>query len=154
VSPEYVLGAASCALPLDVWVYDRLGLADPVVARAELDHRGTAGHEKLLGPAWIAAAFVDPRSPIGAPEGFAALSGLAWTWTGTTVPLTVDTDTFAADRQAAAEALDCGELGELIHDARAPLSPERFLGNIVDAVRLHDLAVPVDPHEAQARICP
>jgi hypothetical protein len=40
-----------------------------------------------------------------------------------------------------------------VHDTRAPLSPQRFLGNVVDAVRLHGLRVPVDPHEARARFC-
>ncbi len=153
VSPVYMLGVPGYVTPLDVWVYDRLGLADPVVARAELAHRGTAGHEKLLSPPWVAAAFVDPRFPVGDPESFAPVDSLAWTWSSTGAQLDVDADSFVADRTAAVEALDCGELGELVHDTRAPLSPKRFLGNIVDAVRLHDMTVPVDPQEARDEFC-
>jgi arabinofuranosyltransferase len=153
VVPGYTLGARSYAEGLDVWVYDRLGLADPVVARAELARRGTAGHEKLLGPEWVAAAWVDPDVAIDDPASFAPLSVLVLTWSGSGLTGEVDAGSFAADRAAAQDALACGELQELVHDTRAPLSPQRFLGNIVDAVRLHDLRVPVDPHEARSRFC-
>ena len=153
VVPGYVLGAASYALPLDVWVYDSLGLADPVVARAELDHRGTAGHEKLLSPAWVAAAWVDPGTAVPDPATFIALHEAAWVWTGTAVPLHTDVETFEADRRAAREAMSCDPLRELVHNARAPLTPRRFLGNVIDSVRLHDLRVPVDPHEARDQLC-
>jgi hypothetical protein len=60
---------------------------------------------------------------------------------------------FAADRSAAAEALTCGELGELVHDTRAPLDAKRFLGNMVDAVRLHGFRFPSDAQEARDRLC-
>ena len=153
VVPVYILGVAGYVTPLDVWVYDRLGLADPIVARAELDGRGTAGHEKLLGPPWVAAAFVNTRFPIRDPATFASIDRLVWTWSATGTPHEVDEDSFAADRRAARAALDCGELDELVHDTRAPLDAKRFLGNIVDAVRLHDVSIPVDPHEARDRFC-
>jgi arabinofuranosyltransferase len=153
VVPGYTLGARSYAEDLDVWIYDRLGLADPVVARAELAWRGTAGHEKLLGPAWVAAAWVDPAVPIDDPASFASLSPLVLTWSGSGLTGDVDPGSFPAEREAARDALACGELQELVHDTRAPLSPQRFLGNVVDAVRLHGLRVPVDPHEARARFC-
>jgi arabinofuranosyltransferase len=153
VVPVYALGAVSFALPLDVWVYDILGLADPVVARVELDHRGTPGHEKLLGPPWMAAAFVDSDSPIHDPAGFDWIPRTAVLVTGTSVPIQVDVATFEADRQAAAQALACGPLGELVHNVRAPLSPQRFLGNIVDAVRLHSFRFPADPQEARRELC-
>jgi hypothetical protein len=124
-----------------------------VVARAELAWRGTAGHEKLLGPAWVAAAWVDPAVPIDDPASFASLSPLVLTWSGSGLTGDVDPGSFPAEREAARDALACGELQELVHDTRAPLSPQRFLGNVVDAVRLHGLRVPVDPHEARARFC-
>jgi arabinofuranosyltransferase len=153
VVPGYTLGARGYAEDLDVWVYDRLGLADPVVARAELVERGTAGHEKVLGPPWVAAAWVDPGITVDDPAAFAALSPLALTWSGTAPPDQVDADEFADDREAAYDALQCGELLELVHDVRAPLSPQRFVGNIFDSVRLHPLRVPADPDAARARFC-
>lgn len=153
VVPAYVLGVAGYATPLDIWVYDRLGLADPIVARAELDGRGTAGHEKMLSSPWVAAAFVSPRYEVREPRTFAPIDPLVWTWTATGVPREVDAASFAADRRAARRALDCGGLRELVHDTRAPLDAKRFLGNIVDAVRLHDVSIPVDPHEARDRFC-
>lgn len=153
VVPAYVLGVAGYATPLDIWVYDRLGLADPIVARAELDGRGTAGHEKMLSSPWVAAAFVSPRYEVRDPRTFAPIDPLVWTWTATGVPREVDAASFAADRRAARRALDCGGLRELVHDTRAPLDAKRFLGNIVDAVRLHDVSIPVDPHEARDRFC-
>lgn len=153
VLPAYMLGVTGYVTSLDIWVYDRLGLADPVVARAELDGRGTAGHEKMLSAPWVAAAFVDTRHEIRDPGRFAPIDPLAWTWTATGLPREVDEASFAADRRAARRALECGGLEELVHDTRAPLDPQRFLGNIVDAVRLHDLSIPVDPHEARDELC-
>ena len=153
VVPAYMLGVAGYVTPLDIWVYDRLGLADPIVARAELDGRGTAGHEKMLSSPWVAAAFVSPRYEVRDPRTFAPIDPLVWTWTATGVPREVDAASFAADRRAARRALDCGGLSELVHDTRAPLDAKRFLGNIVDAVRLHDVSIPVDPHEARDRFC-
>ncbi len=153
VVPVYALGATSFALPLDVWVYDILGLADPVVARVELDHRGAPGHEKLLGPPWVAAAFVDGDSPIDDPAGFAPPPGWGVLLSGTGVPVPVDIATFEADRRAAAQALTCGPLAELVHNVRAPLSPQRFVGNMVDAVRLHSFRFPADPQEARRELC-
>ncbi len=153
VVPGYVLGVRGYAEDLDVWVYDRLGLADPVVARAELFRRGTAGHETVLPSPWVAAAWVDPGVPVRDPASFAALPRITMIWSGTLVQEEIDAGAFPADRRAAYAALHCGELQELVHDTRAPLSPQRFVGNIVDAVRLHDLTVPVDPHEAEERFC-
>jgi hypothetical protein len=153
VVPVYALGATSFALPLDVWVYDILGLADPVVARVELYHRGAPGHEKLLGPPWVAAAFVDGDSPIDDPAGFAAVPAWGVLLSGSSVPVPVDVATFEADRRAAAQALTCGPLGELVHNIRAPLSPQRFVGNMVDAVRLHSFRFPADPQEARRELC-
>lgn len=83
----------------------------------------------------IAALFVDPARRV--PSGFMAVSPFAAESAG--VGGGLYSDRSDDDRRAAAEALRCGEPGELVHDTRAPLDAKRFLGNVVDAVRLHDL---------------
>ncbi|HEX6422690.1 MAG TPA: hypothetical protein VFZ79_04380 [Acidimicrobiales bacterium] len=153
VIPGWSLGAGSYAEDLDVWIHDRQGLADPVIARTELLRRGTPGHEKLLGPPWVAAAWVDPEAPIDDPASFDALPPILQAFAGSGPTEELDVDAFAADREAARQALECGKLRELVENARAPLTPRRFLGNVVDAVRLHDVRVPVDPEQARDRFC-
>jgi arabinofuranosyltransferase len=64
-----------------------------------------------------------------------------------------DDATFASDRAAAAQALDCGALRELAHNARAPLTFGRFLGNVVDAVRLNGFRFPLDATAARDQVC-
>ena len=144
-----MLGVFGYVTPLDVWVHDKLALADPVLARVELTHRGRPGHEKVATGPWIAALFVDPAQRV--PPGFMAVSPFAAESAG--VDVTLDPDRFDDDRAAAAEALGCGELGELVHDTRAPLDAKRFVGNMVDAVRLHGLRFPGDPREARDALC-
>ena len=148
VTGTETLGIVGLSAPLDVWVHDRLGLADPVTARVRLEHRGRPGHEKILAGPWIAAMFVDPSVPL--PGDFAAVNVFAAQSAGvTTAPRTG----FGADRAAAAAALRCGELGELVHDTRAPLDVGRFVGNVVDAVKLHGATFPADPLAARAELC-
>ncbi len=59
----------------------------------------------------------------------------------------------AADAEAARRALDCGELAALSQAVHDPLTPGRFLRNLVDAPALTRLQIPADPHEAEARFC-
>jgi arabinofuranosyltransferase len=144
-----MLGIIGFWAPLDMWVHDRLGLADPVVARVALEHRGRPGHEKVLTGPWVAAAFVHPSARLDGR--FAAVSGFTAGSAG--VDTRQDPARFAVERDAAAEALRCGGLGELVHDTRAPLTPSRVLGNMVDAVRLHGLRFPADPGDAREALC-
>jgi hypothetical protein len=64
-----------------------------------------------------------------------------------------DPAAFADARADARQALDCGGLREHLHNVRAPLTPRRFLGNVVDAVRLGGLRVPPDPEDARRELC-
>ncbi|HET6954025.1 MAG TPA: hypothetical protein VFI47_26905, partial [Acidimicrobiales bacterium] len=97
-----------------------------------------------------------PDQDIADPAGFLALDFVVVSRLG------VDADAdagpgppaaFGAARGDARRALDCGGLGEHLRDVRAPLTPRRFVGNIVDAVRLDGLRVPTDPAEARRRLC-
>ncbi|HKE73533.1 MAG TPA: hypothetical protein VKB57_07955 [Acidimicrobiales bacterium] len=46
-----------------------------------------------------------------------------------------------------------GALGERLWDGRAPLTPKRFVGNLVDAVRPDRFRFPADPEAARRRLC-
>jgi arabinofuranosyltransferase len=162
VSPEigrtvvstYAAGAPGLITPLDVWVYDRHGLAEPVAARLTLDRRATPGHEKTLPGPWIAAIFVAPDHVVADPAAFMPPDFMAAFMVGIDLAGTpTDRAAFAAAREDARRALDCGGLREHLHDIRAPLTPRRFLGNIVDAVRLEGLRVPADPKDARRELC-
>ncbi|HEY7071989.1 MAG TPA: hypothetical protein VH479_17820, partial [Acidimicrobiales bacterium] len=152
VIPYYSTGAAGYLVPLDVWVYDRLGLGDIVTSRLELDHRGTPGHEKTLGGPWVAATFLDGGQVVDDPD-FMQIAPIFALMVGTDVPAVPDAAAFADQRAAAAEALACGDLADLRADARDPLTPARFLHNVVDSVRLNGVRVPPDPAAARDRFC-
>jgi arabinofuranosyltransferase len=154
VVTEGAIGVTGYLAPLDVHVYDSLGLAEPIGARVQLDHRGTPGHEKTLTPAWIAARYIpadvavdDPGALEPGPE-FLPPFHVGVDFFGLS-----DDTTFASDRAAAAQALDCGELRELADNARAPLTFGRFLGNVVDAVRLNGFRFPLDATAARDQVC-
>ncbi len=58
-----------------------------------------------------------------------------------------------ADAEAARRALDCGDLADLSRAVHDPMTPSRFLRNLVDAPALTGLRVPADPNEAVDRFC-
>jgi arabinofuranosyltransferase len=154
VVPVAGLGAGGYSLPLDVHVYDRLGLADPATARVALDRRAEPGHEKALSATWIAAMFLDDDAVVVEPEQLVETPLIFTVVVGVDVAVPHDTAAFADERTAAADALACGRLGELRDNARAPLTAGRFLGNMVDALRLHDFRFPSDPATARDELCP
>ncbi|MFB6261993.1 MAG: hypothetical protein ABEL76_00005 [Bradymonadaceae bacterium] len=106
-----------------VHLVDRVGLADPFAARLALEHRGRPGHEKGLPAPWVVGRF----SPMTAGE---------------------DPRISAARR-----ALKCSPLRDLRRAVEAPMSPGRFLRNIVGAFRFHDLRIPSSPWKAEQRFC-
>ncbi len=154
VVSTYPLGVPAYVLPLDVWVYDRFGLADPVTSRLTLDWRGTPGHEKAMTGPWVAAVYLDPASAVDDPGDFMTLGFMAQLMSGIDAGDTpTDPTGFARARADATAALDCGGLRERVYDARAPLTARRFAGNVVDALRLDRLRVPNDPAEARRQLC-
>jgi len=54
---------------------------------------------------------------------------------------------------AARRALACGALGQLMDGVTAPMSPGRFLRNVVEAPANTTLSVPLDPIEAEQELC-
>lgn len=58
-----------------------------------------------------------------------------------------------AEIEAATRAMTCGQLGELLDGIQDPLTPGRFLRNLVNAPANTRLAIPADATEAEARFC-
>ena len=108
-----------------VHVVDRLGLADPIASRLELDHRGRPGHEKKLPEAWVVARF-----SVDTPD-----------------------DSSGAEVRAAREALGCGDLAALLAAVAEPLTAERLVRNLALAWRLTALRIPSDAARARATLC-
>jgi hypothetical protein len=129
------IGAASIAWGDDVYVIDTLSLAHPV--GSHLDHTigDRPGHQKPLPLVWRTAGLVEGQLPVRMAD---------------------DERTIVLSRRhvaAAEEALDCGQLGRYLRGIRRPLTPGRFLANIVDALPNTSLRVPPDPHTAARRLC-
>lgn len=117
------IGILGYTLPSTVFVVDKHGLADPIVARFELEGRGRPGHEKESRRAWVFARYAEPQSD----------------------------DT--GDVVAARHALTCGSLGALVRNVTEPLTVTRFLRNIAAAPSNHRLRIPPDPFVAEAKFC-
>ncbi|AGF73620.1 hypothetical protein A605_13120 [Corynebacterium halotolerans YIM 70093 = DSM 44683] len=100
------LGFTSMNAPLDVRVLDTVGLATPLAARQPRDEDARVGHDKWLPLEWQAA---DTAVEIES------------------LPPWVDREKTALARQA----LRTPEFAELFASYRAPLTPQRFLDNIV-----------------------
>jgi hypothetical protein len=117
------IGMLGYLLPSSVHVFDRHGLADPLVARATIQQRARPGHEKTLSPAWIVARFSEP-------------------------PAVED-----ASATAARHALHCGELAAFDRAVTAPLTFGTFFHNVAHAVGFSRLRIPRDPFDAESEFC-
>ena len=138
------VGVTGYALGPDVYVFDRLGLANAFVSRFDVEQPGLVGHEKPAPAAWIEALVVAIGSgPVDA--GAFGRDALA-------VPLHVSTDP-RGDVAAARRALACDPLVEL-HDAvRARLTVGRAFENLWRSVALTRLRIPPDPVQAAEDLC-
>jgi arabinofuranosyltransferase len=117
------IGMFGYLAPASVHVVDVHGLADPVVARFELQQRGRPGHEKRLSAAWTLARFA-----------------------GTT-------DGEDAGVTAARHALSCQPLSSLQSAVRGPLTLGGFLRNLTRAWEFSRLRIASDPFDAEQALC-
>jgi arabinofuranosyltransferase len=139
-------------------VFDRLGLADWMTARFELNQRGTAGHEKLTPPVWMYARIGDPP-PFKKPT--AADREVERKFLANATPaereayyrLVNGIVSTPASRRQARHALQCGGLADLHHAVGDDLSVSRFFRNIVQSPRLTLLRVSPDPEHAERALC-
>ncbi|MDY6997187.1 MAG: flagellar motor control protein ZomB [Actinomycetota bacterium] len=104
------LGMLGMNVGLDVRVIDQIGLANPLAAHTARIEDGRIGHDKNLFPDWAVA-----EGPF--------LKDEKW------IPEYLDEDWI---RQAEA-ALACPETEAVLNSVRAPMSPRRFLSNVVHA---------------------
>jgi arabinofuranosyltransferase len=123
VVPAGAIGIFGYLAPERVHVVDVHGLADPIVARFELQERGRPGHEKRLSAAWTLARFAR------AAEG-------------------EDPSVTAARR-----ALACQPLSSLESAIREPLTLGDFLHNITRAWDFSRLRIASDPFDAEQALC-
>jgi arabinofuranosyltransferase len=106
-----------------VTLVDQLSLADAVGAHLVAGPPSRPGHEKIMSWDWVLGHYAKP-SFAEAPA--------------------------AANARA---ALRCGDLGELVDATEAPLTPGRFLRNLVGAPARTQLRIPADPVVADADLC-
>ena len=104
------LGMTSMNLPLDVGVYDTVGLASPLAAHTDRMEDGRIGHDKFLPYDWVLAQTGVVEDPVNFPR-----------W--------VDVNWV---RQSEV-ALTCPATQELIESYAGPLTPERRVTNLVNA---------------------
>lgn len=123
------LGLAGSWSPLSSVVLDDIGLSYPLAGHAQLDHRGRPGHDKNLPMLWVVADLAAPNWP-GHP--------------GVIEP---------ASLTAARHALTCGPLARMQHAVRDPMTPNRFLANLVHAFDNTKVVVPSNPFAAERTFC-
>jgi arabinofuranosyltransferase len=139
------VGIPGYALGEDYTIIDVLGLGDPLVSRLRLDQPATPGHEKPLPLPWQAAVVSDE------PVDSDALVPTAFSIVPLYVP--ADDDEYEDEADAAREALQCPPVRELRAALREPLTPGRFLSNLVHAREYTNLEIPPRPSEALEALC-
>jgi arabinofuranosyltransferase len=127
-----ILGTSGTAMPADGLAIDGLGLGYPLAAHTTQGGYKRPGHDKVLPIEWILADYT--------PDSYTA--------DGTT-PSAVDRVKLAAARRA----LRCGDIAELQHAVRDPMTPGRFFKNLVGAVPRTFMRFPVDPVAAEREFC-
>lgn len=136
------IGLPGYAVGTDVYVLDRVGLADPIASRLHVVRPGQPGHEKLLPDAWLAARLSEGRFDVPLP--IPAMVGPLYS---------SPRGEFDDDADAARRALRCDELAELLDAVREPLTPGRFVDNLLAAPRRTFLDIPPAPPEAVEALC-
>ena len=135
------IGVTGYALGPDVYVYDRVGLANAVVSRFEVERPGFVGHEKPAPAAWIVAQVVAAGGDVD-PEAFGS--------DVFAVPLYESPPgRFDDDVDAARRALACGQLAELRDATTAPFTAGRAFENLWRSFSLTALRIDPDPNEAR-----
>jgi arabinofuranosyltransferase len=107
------LGMTSMNVGLDVRVIDQIGLANPLAAHTQRLEHGRIGHDKNLFPDWAIA-----EGPFLKTEEY--------------LPSYVD-ENWVAQAEA---ALKCPATEAALMSVRAPMSPHRFLSNVLHAYQL------------------
>ncbi len=122
-----ILGTPSTAMPTDGLAIDRLGLGYPLAAHVRLTAHLRPGHDKMLKLSWILADYT--------PDGYAAEGA------------------DPVELAAARHALRCGDIAELQHAVRDPMTVHRFFRNLTGSVSRTFMRFPGDPVVAEREYC-
>ena len=104
------LGMVGMNVGLDVRVIDQIGLANPLAQHTERLKHGRIGHDKNLFPDWVIADGPWVKLPPGIP-GYLDAQWIA----------------------EAVAALQCPDTKAMLSSVRAPMTPHRFLSNLVNS---------------------
>ncbi|AGM08957.1 hypothetical protein [Amycolatopsis keratiniphila] len=121
------IGGPGMLLPLDVWVHDPIGLANPVAAHSTTISGRRIGHSKFAGSNWEVAGLA------GGPAEELAARGQ------------YKQDNLDAIRRT----LGCPRTKEMLDSVRAPLTFERFWENLIHSVGRSGLRYDRTPEKAQ-----
>ena len=145
------VGLVSYAMGPDFYALDGLGLAHTLAAHLELQTPAEQwwipplpGHEKPLPAPWTAALVTAPGSSPD-PTQFPSI--------GTRLLGPLSGDEFQEKVAWARAALRCDEVDRILDAARAPLTMERFVSNLVDSAGNTRVRIPADPEDAYHRFC-
>jgi arabinofuranosyltransferase len=144
---SFGVGVSGYALR-DVYVLDMLGLGDPVTAHFRLLERGLSGHEKTMPQPWFVARATEPGSDVDASD----LGPFPLPYPALAVDHDVTTsfDERVAD---ARRAVRCDELQDFMASYTAPLTPGRFLSNLLRSFSNTRLRYPWRESAAVAELC-
>ena len=148
------MGSLGYALDPDVRILDTLGLADaftshlaptsaPVKGRTR---HWLAGHEKPLPTPWLAARVLREGEPFDAGDLPPPHPS------GQLIPAT-EGEELAEQIAWARAALACPAIQRIQEATSEPLTPGRFLSNLVHAADNTRMRIPADPREAYRRYC-
>lgn len=154
IAIEYGVGKVAYSLDDDAYVFDLLGLANPIAAHEQLRVRGWPGHEKLLTQPWIAALTTAPGSAVRA-SSFPRPPVLQSQGQPVVLPNQGDAAGRPfADRVATARGvLGCETMQRFEASYAAPMTLRRFFSNIVRAPAHQRLVVSGEPALAAAHLC-
>ncbi|HEV3169706.1 MAG TPA: hypothetical protein VGZ32_05185 [Actinocrinis sp.] len=124
--PGDILGTLGAAVPLNGIVIDTHGLSYALGSHFEPGAHGRIGHDKTASSVWVAADY------------------------STAVSIPGISSTQLAD---ARRALGCGEVAQLRDATQAPLTWDRFWGNVADAFTLSRMRIPNNPATAVSEYC-
>lgn len=122
------LGMVGMNVGLDVRVIDQIGLANPLAQHTERLKHGRIGHDKNLFPDWVIADGPWVKVPPGIP-GYLDAQWVA----------------------EAVAALQCPDTKAVLSSVRAPMTPHRFLSNLVNSFQFTGYRIDRVPRYELAR---
>jgi arabinofuranosyltransferase len=122
------LGMVGMNVGLDVRVIDQIGLANPLAQHTERLKHGRIGHDKNLFPDWVIADGPWVKLPPGIP-GYLDQQWIA----------------------EAVAALQCPDTKAMLSSVRAPMTPHRFLSNLVNSFKFTGYRIDRVPRYELAR---